>query len=155
MTVERRYARRHERRLVVTWLIDRSAYTRLSTSPDTGLWLERINRGLMHVAAVTRLEIGYSARSVADLEAEEAGLLGRLVPVLTPPRAEDRAVEVQRLLTVAGHHRGPGIPALLVAAVAETTGRTVLHQDHDFEDIARFTGQPVEQLLPGFPRATG
>lgn len=130
----------------MSWLIDEPAYARLHASVDARTWLDRIDRGLMHLAAVSRIEIGYSMRSLADLEAEEAALLSRLVPVITPTAAEDRAVEVQRRLTAIGHHRGPGIPHLLVAAVAEIVGLTVLHVDHDFDDIAHLTGQPVERL---------
>lgn len=43
---------------VTNWLIDKSAYTRLSTSPDAITWIERIERGLVRISTVTRLEIG-------------------------------------------------------------------------------------------------
>nr|WP_276578139.1 PIN domain-containing protein [Nocardiopsis dassonvillei] len=42
--------------------------------------------------------------------------------------------------------RAPGIPDLLIAAVAERAGLTLLHLDKDFELIAEITGQPVERL---------
>jgi len=61
-------------------------------------------------------------------------------------RTEQRAVEVQGLLTDRGQHRAPSIPDLLVAAVAELAGLTVLHLDKDFELIAELTGQPVERI---------
>jgi predicted nucleic acid-binding protein len=128
------------------WLIDKSAYTRLASSPDAELWVERANRGLLHLGVVTRLEIGYSARSGGDYRAEEDGLLRKLVAVLIPPQAERRAVDVQRMLADRGDHRGPSVPDLLVAAVAEVRGLTVLHLDHDFDDIAAITGQAVVRL---------
>ena len=62
------------------------------------------------------------------------------------PAAEDRAVDVQRLLAEHGHHRGPSIPDLLIAAAAEVSRRTVLHLDKDFDLIAELTAQPVERL---------
>jgi len=62
------------------------------------------------------------------------------------PAMENRAVEVQILLATRGHHRGPSIPDLLIAATAELAGLTVLHVDRDFDIIAEFTGQPVERL---------
>ncbi|MGH3714566.1 MAG: hypothetical protein ACRDT4_14060 [Micromonosporaceae bacterium] len=62
------------------------------------------------------------------------------------PASEDRAVEVLSLLADRGHHRGPSIPDLLIAATAEMGGLTVLHVDKDFELIAELTGQPVERL---------
>ena len=41
------------------------------------------------------------------------------------------------------------MPDLLIAAVAELAGLTVLHLDEDFELIAEVTGQPVERLRTG------
>lgn len=38
--------------------------------------------------------------------------------------------------------------ALLVAAVAEIEGLTVLHHDGDFDLIAEITGQPTELIAP-------
>jgi predicted nucleic acid-binding protein len=62
------------------------------------------------------------------------------------PAIEDRAVEVQMMLADRGHHRGPSVPDLLIAATAELAGLTVLHLDKDFEVIAELTGQPAERL---------
>lgn len=130
----------------MTWLVDKSAYERLGQSPDANTWIDRIERGQVHISTVTRLEIGYSMRSAAALAAELEDVLGRLVSVYTPPRAEDRAVEVQTILTERGHHRAPSIPDLLVAATAEANDHVVLHLDKDFELIAEITGQPVERI---------
>ncbi len=60
--------------------------------------------------------------------------------------AEERAVEVQTLLVGQGHHRAPSVADLLLAAIAELEGLTILHVDKDFELIAELTGQPVERL---------
>ena len=67
------------------------------------------------------------------------------VEYLTPV-IEDRAVEVLALLADRGQHRAPSLPDLIVAAIAELAGLTVLHLDKDFEIIADITGQPVERL---------
>jgi predicted nucleic acid-binding protein len=48
---------------VTSWLIDKSALVRLGISPDAAQWADRIERGLVRIATVTRLEVGYSARS--------------------------------------------------------------------------------------------
>ena len=45
------------------WLIDKSALVRVANSPDVDEWNNRIVRGLVHITNLTRLEIGYSARS--------------------------------------------------------------------------------------------
>jgi hypothetical protein len=38
------------------------------------------------------------------------------------------------------------VPDLLIAAIAEHAGLTVLHHDKDFDLIAGVTGQPTERL---------
>jgi predicted nucleic acid-binding protein len=132
---------------VTTWLIDKSALVRLAASPDAGQWAGRIERGLVRISTVTRLEVGYSARSGAELRAglREPPLSAMPVEYLTPA-VEDRAVEVLSLLADRGQHRAPSIPDLIIAAAAELAGLTVLHLDKDFEVIAGITGQPVERL---------
>ena len=137
--------------LATRWIIDTSAYARLTRSPDAGLWLDRIERGLVSVTTVTLLELGFAARSVTDWR----GLMGKtpitrlLIETLTPA-AEDRAVEVQGLLAERGHHRAAKIPDLLVAAIAERAGLSVLHVDKDFDLIAEVTHQHVERLVGEF-----
>lgn len=131
----------------MTWLIDKSALVRLGTSPDGPSWAERIERGLVRVATVTRLEIGFSARSGTGLRAAQnrPPLSSMPLEYLTPG-IEDRAVEVQLILADQGHHRAPSVPDLLLAASAELANLTVLHVDNDFELIATVTGQPLERL---------
>ncbi len=132
---------------VTGWLIDTSALTRLAADPGAGAWAGRIERGLVRMSTVTRLEVGYSARSGADLRsaARHAPLASMPVEYLTPA-IEDRAVAVHMLLADRGRHRGPSVPDLIVAATAELAGLTVLHVDKDFELIAEVTGQSTERL---------
>ena len=129
------------------WLIDKSALVRLASSSDAAEWAARIERGLVRITTVTRLEAGYSARSGPDLRAglQQPPLVAMPVEHQTPA-TEDRAVEVLTLLADRGQHRAPSIPDLIIAATAELAGLTVLHLDKDFEIIASFTGQPLERL---------
>jgi predicted nucleic acid-binding protein len=131
---------------VTSWLIDKSALVRLAGSADAGEWAGRIERGLVRISTITRLELGFSARSGVDLREglHRPPLSSMPVEYLTPAM-EERAVEVQALLADQGKHRAPSVPDLLVAAVAERAGLTVLHVDKDFELIAEVTGQPVER----------
>lgn len=129
------------------WLIDKSAFVRLFRSPEAAEWASAIERGLVRISTVTRLEIGYSAQNVQQLRREISSPPLASMPVehLTPSM-EDRAVEVQLALVERGQHRGPSIPDLLIAATAELAGLSVLHLDKDFELIAEFTGQTTERL---------
>lgn len=133
--------------MTTAWLIDKSALIRLGRSTNAAEWATRIQRGLVGISTLTRLEVGYSARSANDLASAFATAPLAVMPVeYLTPAIEDRAVEVQRLLAERGQHRAPSIPDLLIAATAELAGRTVLHLDKDFELIAEVTGQTVERL---------
>jgi len=131
----------------VSWLIDKSALVRLAASPDAAEWAERIERGLVRITTVTRLEVGYSARSGPDLRAglQQPPLSSMPVEYLTPA-VEDRAVEILTLLADRGQHRAPSVPDLIIAATADLAGLTVLHLDKDFDVIAEITGQPIDRL---------
>ena len=102
---------------------------------------------MVRIATVTRLEVGYSARSGQDARSifTRPPLSAMPVEYLTPT-IEDRAVDVQLLLAGQGQHRAPSIPDLIIAAAAELAGLTVLHLDKDFDLISSITGQPVERL---------
>lgn len=130
-----------------TWLVDKSALLRLDTAPDSDEWDRRVERGLLRVATVTVLEMGFSARTAADHRDSLGTPPISLMPVeYLTPGSERRVVQVQGLLAERGQHRAPSIPDLLIAAIAEEAGHTVLHVDKDFELIAEVTGQPVERL---------
>jgi predicted nucleic acid-binding protein len=129
------------------WLIEKSALARLGQIVAHDKWANRIQRGLVHISTVTRLEVGYSARSGPDLRSaiQQPPLVMMPVEYLTPA-IEDRAFQVQLLLADRGRHRGPSLPDLMIAAAAELGGLTVLHFDKDFEVISTITQQPVERL---------
>ena len=132
---------------MTVWLLDKSALVRLGSSSDPQQWADRIQRGLVRIATVTRLEIGCSARSGPEARAAVRlpPLAAMPVEYLTPA-IEDRAIEVQLLLADRGHHRAPSVPDLLIAATAELNGLSVLHVDKNFDLIADATGQRVERL---------
>lgn len=129
------------------WLIDKSAFARLSVSPDHDVWANRIERGLVRISTVTLLEIGYSARTATDLKHQLTLPPIAAMPIeYSTPAAEARAIEVVGALAARGQHRGPSIPDLLIAAIAEHSRLTVLHLDKDYELIAQITHQPTEQI---------
>ena len=68
------------------WLIDKSALVRIGSSPQAAAWADRIDRGLVRICTVTRLEIGYSARGGEDHYRERA------YAALFLDEAPDRAV---------------------------------------------------------------
>lgn len=119
------------------------------TVPDfAAVLIPRIQAGLVSICLVTELEVGFSARSKAYFAQMEREVLDLMNRVVQPVRAEARAREVQRELMARGQHRAVAVPDLLVAAVAEVEGLTVLHHDGDFDLIAEITGQLTEWIVP-------
>lgn len=132
---------------LTTWLIDASALYRLPDSPQSALWMERIEAGLVHLSSITRLEVGYSARSSKDLEDSFASPPLSMMPVqVLTPAIEELAWQMLRQLAKKGQHRAPSIPDLLIAATAQLCNLIVLHNDKDFELIAKISGQKVEKI---------
>jgi predicted nucleic acid-binding protein len=132
---------------VTLWLVDKSAFVRFATSANQADWQNRVDRGLVRISTLTRLEIGYSARTANELQNDVARPPLTMMPIeYLTPAIEDRALEVQVRLAERGQHRGPSIPDLLIAATAELAKLTVLHVDRDFDVIADITGQPLERL---------
>lgn len=132
---------------MTSWLVDKSALVRLPYAVERDEWQARLERGLLRIAGVTRLEVGFSA--VSGRVAREASTVPplSLMPVeYLTPGIEARALEVQVMLAERGQHRAVSIPDLLVAATAEMLGLCVLAVDKDFDLVAAVTGQSVETL---------
>jgi hypothetical protein len=116
---------------------------------------EDLDAGTLAMSTVTLLEQRASDQSPEDSRRFDRLVLSKLKLVPTDAVDVDRAREVQAQLLAKSQHRGPSIPDLLVAAVAERRGFTVLHLDRDFETIATVTRQPERRIadLPAPPPA--
>ena len=93
------------------------------------------------------LEYLNGARTLDEYDRDRARL-GAFRQVDTRPTDWRRALSVHRLLAArgAGHQRSAQLVDLVVAAVAERVGYTIVHVDEDYERIAVITGQPVRRL---------
>ncbi|MFC4609805.1 PIN domain nuclease [Streptomyces maoxianensis] len=131
---------------VADYLIDTSALARVLLGRTTADWDERIGAGLVAICDFTELELLYSARSTADRERLRNAVHAHYAWCPIPDGIYRRARAVQELLTAKGEHRSAGPVDLLVSAVAEEAGLTLLHYDRDFTTIARATGQPERMI---------
>lgn len=130
------------------YLADKSALARLGR-PEVGAILEPlILAGEVATCGVVELEVLYSARSHQDVVRTRAtrALAFPLVPMAQADF--DRAADVMEALAGRGQHRAVGLPDLLIAAVAERAGLTVLHYDADYDLVAAVTGQPMRWVVP-------
>lgn len=131
------------------FLLDTSALVRLLRNAAVrARWDQQITAGLVAICPVVELEVLYTARSKAN-RSELVDLLETAFAwVAMPDRVFDRARHVQEALTAQGAHRSAGAVDLLVAATADLHGLTLVHYDHDLDQITKVTGQAVAWLAP-------
>lgn len=131
--------------MALTHLVDTSVLKRLSHPSVREVVEPLAEAGVLARAAISDLEVGYSARHEREWDA----LLGAL-EIFSPIEASNdhfvRAKQVQRFLAVRSQ-RGRKIPDLLIAAVAEAAHLVLLHYDQDFDMIAEITGQPCRWVV--------
>jgi predicted nucleic acid-binding protein len=127
--------------LTAELLLDNSAWARLDQAAvvqdradEIAEWLEE---GRIATCLPFLLEAGYSARNARAHE-ELLSELMALPNVHIDERVERRAIDAQRQLARAGHHRLPPVD-LLIAALADTHDLGVLHYDNDYEIVSEKT----------------
>jgi predicted nucleic acid-binding protein len=131
------------------YLIDKSALARVPQQSSVRQALERLDDvGVLATTPIVELEIGYSARSLAEFESVDTDRRALFQELPLTRVVTDRARHVQHELVRRGQHRGPGVSDLLIAATAEAYGAVVVHYDRDFDTIAAVTGQAVEWIVP-------
>jgi len=128
---------------VPLYLADTSAWNRGAAAGER--WRALLARAEVATCTPVRLELLVSARGKGDYDALDR-LLTDLPSLPLDERAARAAERVQALLAAKSQHRGPRPMDLLIAAVAEAGGATVLHYDRHFDAIQRVTGQPMEWL---------
>jgi predicted nucleic acid-binding protein len=132
--------------MALSHLADTSVLTRLRY-PEVRAVVEPLaDAGKIGRAGISDLEIGFSARNVAEWD-RLAGALHILGLVETTGTHLRRARQVQRQLALR-NQRGRKVPDLLVAAAGEEHDLTVLHYDADFDLIAQATGQRCQWIVP-------
>lgn len=128
-------------RMNVELLLDNSAFARLASpalQPHRAHEIaDALEQRLLSVCLPFLLEAGYSARSATDHDELLRELMS--LPMLhIDTDVERRAVDAQRQLARAGHHRLPPVD-LIIAALADRHGVGVLHYDRDYDTLAAKT----------------
>jgi hypothetical protein len=125
------------------YLADTSAWHRSGLVADR--WERLVEDDELVLCTPVRLELLVSARGPADHRSLSADLADFRHFGLDH-RSERAAERMQAALAERSQHRGPTPIDLLIAAIAEVNGATLLHYDRHFDTIARVTGQPMEWL---------
>jgi predicted nucleic acid-binding protein len=132
--------------VALTFLVDTSVIKRLGRSAVRDVVEPLAAAGRLGRAAITDLEVGYSAHNAEEWD-RLMQALDAFDPVDTTAGHVRRALQVQRMLAQRSQ-RGWKIPDLLIAAAAEELDVAVLHYDADFELIASVTGQRGQWVVP-------
>ena len=128
------------------YIADKSALARLKHPTVAARIAPLLVGGDVATCDVIELEVLFSTKTHADLVATRKRRSA--LPHLAMSQADfDRAIDVLEDLARSGHHRAAGLPDLLIAAVAERHGLTVLHYDKDFDLIAKVTRQTCEWVV--------
>jgi predicted nucleic acid-binding protein len=130
------------------FLVDNSAYNRLKHETVTDRLKPLLDADLVATCGALEIEALYSARNGDDYERLQ-GIRASIFTYLDTDESDwQRALAVQKALARDAQHRGPKVPDLLIAAVAERYNLTLLHYDSDFDRIAATTGQRAEWVVP-------
>ena len=133
---------------VATHLIDTSAHARMQHDAVTAVLVPLIEAGVVGSCAPLDFEDLYSARTPAEYRLI-ANIRRNAYEHLPVNDSEwSRALEVQAVLASESRLREVGMADLLIAAVAERHGLTLLHYDGDFDTIAEITGQDTRWVVP-------
>jgi len=128
------------------YLVDKSALARMPIEAVRSRLAPIIESGEAATCAIIDLEVLFSARNHEEHERirHRRALAYHSVPVTD--KILQRAIDIQSELARSGRHRVP-IPDLIIAAVAEAAGLTLLHYDRDYDLIAEVTHQPAEWVV--------
>jgi predicted nucleic acid-binding protein len=123
------------------YLVDSSALIRLRRKQVDAAWQGLVGRGLIAVCEPVLAEVLCMADSRQYREAEE-DITSTYMPVTVPDDVWRLSAVIRRELATRSSHQALSVADLVIAATGIRLKLTVLHEDADFETVARF--------FPGF-----
>lgn len=128
-------------------LVDKSAETRWHEPSVAAVLDPLLQNDVLATCALMDLEILFSARNGPE-HAKLARARTGFTYIETTEEILGRAKELQGLLAKKGQHRAVSIPDLVISAVAEHHGATVLHYDKDFDLVAKICRLRAKWVVP-------
>lgn len=130
----------------MTYLIDTSALVRVLRRQTADHWHQQIERGLVAICEPVLVETLTMAGAKAYQRAED-DLRNTYPWVVVPDDAWDTVATTRRALATQSQHHGLSVADHLVVATALGHDLTVLHEDADFETVARLIPRFRQQRL--------
>lgn len=130
----------------MSYLADTSMVMRLDQPSGVDQrWVDVVQAGLVGVCPVVEAELMRTARNKANRDQLRTTLRSLFTWHSVPDSAWQFVERTQDALVDKGHHRGPSIADLLVAATADAWDLVVLHVDRDFDTIAGVTNVKTQR----------
>jgi predicted nucleic acid-binding protein len=130
------------------YLVDNSAWNRLKHESVAARLRPLADAGIVATCGALEIEALYSARNEEDYEQLRRTRASIFTYLETEESDWQRALSIQQELAKGSQHRGPKVPDLLIAAVAQRYNLTLIHYDSDFDRIAAVSGQSTEWVVP-------
>ena len=134
---------------VKAYLLDKSVLARLDRPAVAAALLPFA--GQLATCGTVLLEVGWSATSRKHFH-QMMDDLSWFKTLEINQGTIDLARELQSALVDRGHHRGPGVAGLILAATAIAHSAVVLHYDQDFDLIGQVEGRLQHRWI--VPRGT-
>lgn len=134
---------------MTAYLLDKSVLARLDKPAVAAALMPYLGR--LATCSTVLLELGWSATSSQHYE-QMMSDLGWYQLLEINQDTLTLALDLQRELVARGHHRGPGVADLVLAATAITHSAAVLHYDRDFDLIGDVESRFVHRWI--VPRST-
>ena len=132
------------------YLVDTSALVRIQRHQCSSLWDEAVERGVVAVCEPALAETMKIAEAKQYARTEDRIL--RTYPWAgVPDNIWDLVAVIRRELVESSACQGLSVADLVIAATTVRLKLTVLHEDADFETIARFVPQVRERRLSADP----
>lgn len=128
-------------------LVDKSAEVRWHEPTVARVLDPLLQSGALATCAIMDLEVLFSARDGRE-HTKLARARSGFAYLETNDATLCRAKELQGLLAKKGQHRAASIPDLIICAVAEDHGATVLHYDKDFDLVAAVSRVRARWVVP-------
>ncbi len=132
------------------YLIDTSALVRLLRRQVDARWHGHVERGVVAVCEPVLTETLTTANAKSYAELEES-LLDAYLWVPVPDDAWESIRVLRRRLAAQSVHQGLSVADCLVVVTALRHRLTVLHEDGDYETVARYLPEFRQTRISGSP----
>jgi predicted nucleic acid-binding protein len=132
------------------YLVDTSALVRILRRQADPAWYELVDRGLLSVCEPVMVETLHIAEAGRYAELEQS-LLEAYLPVTVPDGIWALVAAIRRELAPHSAHQGLSVADLVIAATAMRLKLVVLHEDADFETVAKFVPELRQRRISAGP----